>query len=114
MPRRPRIILPNIPQHIIQRGNNRSVCFYADEDYIKYLDWLKEYADKTRCQIHAYVLMTNHVHLLVSTDKTEAIGAMMKALGSVMCNILTGPTNVAAHFGRDAINHAPHKPKLIS
>jgi putative transposase len=81
MPRRPRIILPSVPQHIIQRGNNHSVCFYADEDYIKYLEWLKEYADKTSCQIHAFVLMTNHVHLLVSADKTDAIGAMMKALG---------------------------------
>ncbi|ABE48747.1 transposase [Methylobacillus flagellatus] len=81
MPRRPRIILPNFPQHIIQRGNNRSVCFYADEDYIKYLDWLKDYANETGCQIHAYVLMTNHVHLLVSSVKTEAISGMMKALG---------------------------------
>ena len=81
MPRRPRIILPNVPQHIIQRGNNRSVCFYADEDYVRYLEWLKEYADKTDCQIHAYVLMTNHVHLLASASATEAIGAMMKALG---------------------------------
>ena len=81
MPRRPRITLPNVPQHIIQRGNNRSACFYADEDYVRYLDWLREYADKTDCQIHAYVLMTNHVHLLASSNKTEAIGAMMKALG---------------------------------
>ncbi len=81
MPRRPRIILPNVPQHIIQRGNNRAVCFYADEDYRKYLEWLKEYADKTACQIHAYVLMTNHVHLLISTEQPEAVGAMMKALG---------------------------------
>ncbi|WP_036302425.1 transposase [Methylotenera sp. L2L1] len=81
MPRRPRIILPNVPQHIIQRGNNRTVCFYADEDYTKYLEWLKEYADQTNCQIHAYVLMTNHVHLLASADKPEMIGTMMKALG---------------------------------
>lgn len=81
MPRRPRVILPNVPQHIIQRGNNRQACFYADDDYQIYLQWLKEYADKTECNIHAYVLMTNHVHLLVSTEKTEAVGAMMKALG---------------------------------
>lgn len=81
MPRRSRIILPNVPQHIIQRGNNRSVCFYADEDYRKYLEWLKEYAEKTACQIHAYVLMTNHVHLLVLTEQPKAIGEMMKALG---------------------------------
>ncbi|HQN64237.1 MAG TPA: transposase [Methylophilus sp.] len=81
MLRRPRVILPNVPQHIIQRGNNRQACFYADEDYLSYLEWLKEYAEKTDCKIHAYVLMTNHVHLLVSTEKAEAVGAMMKALG---------------------------------
>ena len=52
--------------HIIQRGNNRSACFYAEEDYRRYLDTLKEQADKHDCQIHAYVLMTNHVHLLVT------------------------------------------------
>lgn len=80
MPRRPRIILPNVPQHIIQRGINRQVCFYADEDYCLYLEWLKEYAYKSECQIHAYVLMTNHVHLLVSTEKVDAIAYLMKVL----------------------------------
>ena len=59
MPRRPRVILPNIPLHIIQRGNDRHACFFADEDYLSYLDWLREYADKTGCRVHAYVLMTN-------------------------------------------------------
>lgn len=81
MPRRPRIIVPNTPQHIIQRGNNRQACFFADEDYQFYLEWLKEYADKTESCIHAYVLMTNHVHLLVSAEKAESIGALMKWLG---------------------------------
>jgi putative transposase len=79
--RRPRIILPNIPQHLIERGNNRQACYYTDEDYLIYLEWLKECAGKTDCKIHAYLLMTNHVHLLVSSDKAEAIGIMMKALG---------------------------------
>ena len=81
MPRRPRVIVPNTPQHLIQRGNNRQACFFADEDYQFYLEWLKEYAAKAECSVHAYVLMTNHVHLLVSTEKTDAIGTMMKALG---------------------------------
>jgi putative transposase len=66
---------------LIQRGNNRQACFFADEDYRFYLDWLTEYAGKAGCRIHAYVLMTNHVHLLVSADRAEAPGAMMKALG---------------------------------
>lgn len=81
MPRRPRLVLPNVPLHIIQRGNNRQACFYADEDYRFYLDWLREHAAKTGCHVHAYVLMTNHVHLLLSAERPEAVGALMKALG---------------------------------
>lgn len=81
MPRRPRVTLPNVPLHIIQRGNNRQACFIADEDYCFYLDWLKEYAEKSGCLIHAYVLMTNHVHLLLSSPTGNGAGALMKALG---------------------------------
>lgn len=81
MPRRARIALPNVPVHIIQRGNNRQCCFSADEDYRRYLDWLAEYATKTGCRVHAYVLMTNHVHLLVSAEQADAGGALMKLLG---------------------------------
>lgn len=81
MPRRPRLALPNVPLHIIQRGNNRQACFFAEEDYRFYLDWLREYADKAGCRIHAYVLMTNHVHLLISAERPKSPGALMKALG---------------------------------
>ena len=81
MPRRPRAVLSNVPLHLIQRGNNRQVCFIADEDYRFYLDWLSEYTAGTGCRVHAYVLMTNHVHLLVSAARGEAVGKMMKALG---------------------------------
>lgn len=81
MPRRARLALPNVPLHIIQRGNNRQACFFADEDYRVYLQWLGEYAVKTGCLIHAYVLMTNHVHLLVSAERSEFAGALLKALG---------------------------------
>lgn len=81
MPRRPRIILPNIPLHLIQRGNNRQACFFADDDYRVYLDWLEEYAKKTHCAIHAYVLMTNHVHLLLTPQTESAAGELMKRLG---------------------------------
>lgn len=81
MPRRPRLSLPNVPLHLIQRGNNRQVCFVADEDFRFYLDWLGDYAGRTGCLIHAYVLMTNHVHLLVSAERGDAPGEMMKALG---------------------------------
>jgi putative transposase len=61
MLRRARLVLPNVPLHIIQRGNNRQPCFFADEDYSVYLDWMAEYVGKTGCRVHAYVLMINHV-----------------------------------------------------
>jgi putative transposase len=81
MPRRARLMLSNVPVHIIQRGNNRQACFYADDDYQFYREWLRTCAQKAGCAIHAYVLMTNHVHLLVSASDGAGPGAMMKALG---------------------------------
>ena len=81
MPRRARLLLPGVPLHIIQRGNNRQVCFHCADDYRFYLEWLTEYAGKSHCRIHAYVLMTDHVHLLLSSSKPEGVGSLMKALG---------------------------------
>ncbi len=81
MPRRARLSLPGIAWHIIQRGNNRSACFYAPEDYRKYLDTLEEQATAHGCQVHAYVLMTNHVHLLVTPERVDSASLMMKHLG---------------------------------
>ena len=81
MPRRARLALPNVPMHIIQRGNNRQACFFADQDYDFYLACLKAYAKNCGCELHAYVLMTNHVHLLVSSASSDGVGALMKALG---------------------------------
>lgn len=81
MSRRPRMVIPNVPLHIIQRGNNRSPCFFAATDYLVYLDMLRECAEETECEVHAYVLMTNHVHLLISPSHADAPGAMMRRLG---------------------------------
>ena len=81
MPRRPRISLSGIPHHIIQRGNNRSACFYSDADYQCYLDWLAAYAAEYHCRIHAYVLMTNHVHLLLTPATAQGVSHLMKRLG---------------------------------
>ena len=81
MHRRARLILPEIPLHVIQRGNNRSVCFNAEDDFLFYLDWLARSAHDTGCAIHAYCLMTNHVHLLFSATTADGPGALMKQLG---------------------------------
>ena len=81
MPRRARLSIPNIPWHIIQRGNNRSVCFYAEDDYLLYLHYLEELSSKFGCSIHAYVLMTNHVHLLLTPESADSASLLMKHLG---------------------------------
>jgi len=81
MPRKPRFNLPGIPQHVIQRGNNRELCFFAEADYQRYLHDLSESATRFSCQLHAYVLMSNHVHLLVSSAQAYGISQMMQALG---------------------------------
>ena len=81
MPRKPRFNIVGIPQHVIQRGNNREPCFYSEQDYQRYLKDLSDSAKKHDCRIHAYVLMTNHVHLLVTPMVEHGISNMMQALG---------------------------------
>ena len=74
-------MLPNVPVHLIQRGNNRELCFFADDDYRFFLEWLEEYARSESCRMHAYVLMSNHVHLLLTGEQPDSIGNLMKRLG---------------------------------
>lgn len=81
MPRRPRIKLPGLPQHLVQRGVNREPCFFAEEDYHCYLHWLGKAAADYRCRVHAYVLMTNHVHLLVTPDDSDGLARLMQSVG---------------------------------
>ena len=81
MARKPRFVLPGVPQHIIQRGNNRNPCFFSEADCQKYLDVLHEAADKNEVAIHAYVLMTNHVHLLATPNLPYGIAVMMQDIG---------------------------------
>ena len=77
----PRPYLSGCAQHIIQRGNNRTACFNTHEDYTCYLHHLREAAAKYKVAIHAFVLMTNHVHLLATPKDKNGIGRMMQALG---------------------------------
>ncbi len=81
MPRKPRFHVPGIPQHIIQRGNNREPCFYAEDDYLRYLDDLKDALTRNNCALHAYVLMTNHVHLLVTPFTEYGVSHTMQDVG---------------------------------
>ena len=81
MPRRPRVHLDNVPLHIVQRGHNREPCFFTEEDYQSYLHWLGEALTEAGCVLHAYVLMTNHVHLLLTPGKAELVPKLLISLG---------------------------------
>lgn len=81
MPRQPRFILPGQPQHVIVRGNNRITIFRRIRDYHFFLNVVREAALKFDCKIHAYVLMTNHVHFLITPDNKFGISKTMQSIG---------------------------------
>ncbi len=81
MPRKPRLYLPGIPSHVIQRGNNRQPCFFGADDYQRYLNYLGDACRRYNVSVHAYVLMTNHVHLLMTPATCEGISLVMQSLG---------------------------------
>jgi putative transposase len=81
MARLPRYVIPGQPQHIIQRGNNRQVIFAAAADYQFFRDALVEAADKHDLAIHAYVWMTNHIHLLATPGNENSISKVFQSVG---------------------------------
>ena len=81
MPRRPRIQIDNVPLHIVQRGHNREACFMGEEDYQSYLHWLGAALRDHECQLHAYVLMTNHVHLLITPKRAIDVPRLIMSIG---------------------------------
>jgi putative transposase len=83
MPRTGRIVLPGYPHHIVQRGHNRQVVFAGEADYRRYLGHLHELSATHEVRVHAYCLMTNHVHLLLTPgDVAGALARLMKALAA--------------------------------
>jgi putative transposase len=81
MPRKPRMYMAGVPSHVIQRGNNREACFYSEQDYLFYLECLKDACKRYHVDIHAYVLMTNHVHLLLTPEEPTGISCVMQSIG---------------------------------
>lgn len=81
MARLPRLTLPGYPHHVILRGNNRQAIFAQTADYQRLLDLLEEVARQFDVQVHAYVLMSNHLHLLVTPSCADGLPRMMQALG---------------------------------
>ncbi len=83
MPRHARIVLPGVPVHVIQRGNNRAACFVDDEDRRFYLHQTARLSRLAGCALHAYCLMTNHVHLLLTPDCAEGCARFFRRLSLV-------------------------------
>lgn len=81
MPRKLRFYQPDMPVHVFQRGHNKEPVFFDDEDYLVYLRFLRESAKACGCLVHAYVLMTNHVHLLVTPESSTAISTLFQCIG---------------------------------
>ncbi|WP_101759571.1 transposase [Oceanicoccus sp. KOV_DT_Chl] len=81
MPRKIRMYLPGVPAHIVQRGNNRNACFFSDDDYFYYKHILGEGLRRYGGQLHAYCLMTNHVHLIITPTEKDSISRIIQHTG---------------------------------
>ncbi|MDA0992743.1 MAG: transposase [Proteobacteria bacterium] len=81
MPRPKRLCVPGLPHHVVQRGNNKQATFLSDGDYVSYIDLLREAADQHDVKVHAFVLMTNHVHLMMTPSSDIGLSLTMQALG---------------------------------
>ncbi len=82
MPRRPSHYVPGLPYHIVQLGNNRKACFIEPENYQLYLALWQEASARYGVAVHAYCLMTNHVHFLATPERAASISETMKVVGS--------------------------------
>jgi len=81
MPRKARIVVPNTPHHIVQRGHNKQLVFVSDDDYQYYLENVFEWKEQLNCKIYAWYLMTNHIHLVINPgDEVDNLGKLMKRL----------------------------------
>jgi putative transposase len=100
MPRAARCVVAHMPLHIVQRGINRSNCFYTDGDYLAYLRYLHDFSREFGCSVHAYCLMTNHVHLLLTPRAADACALLMKKLSQCYVQAVNQPCPELERFGR--------------
>ena len=85
MPRPARFDLPGVPQHLVTRGHDRKPCFRRDLDRAVYLKYLRDASSKSESEIHAFVLMTNHVHLLATGRQRGSLSKLMQQVGRRYC-----------------------------
>ena len=111
MPRKTRMYLPDIPVHVVHRGNNRNACFFCEDAYGYFLDRLREGLGRFGVAVHAYVLMTNHVHLLMTP---LVFHGSCSTSGAIMFCTSTASTGARVHCGKDATKRVSCKRTPIS
>ncbi len=109
MPRKPRMYLPGIPAHVVQRGHNREACFFAHDDYTYYLEVLAQGCRRYDVAVHAYCLMTNHVHLLLTPAHADVgISQVMQHVGRLYVAYIN---RTYRHSG--SLREGRHKASLV-
>ncbi len=103
MPGKSRMYLPGIPCHVVQRGNDRNPCFFEEENYLFFLDCLEDACGRYDVAIHAYVLMTNHIHLLMTPSTESGISRVMQLLGNRYVQYINKKYRKQVRFGKVAI-----------
>ena len=111
MPRKPRMYLAGVPCHVVQRGNNRAACFFTDDDYAFYLEVLADACRRYRVDVNAYVLMTNHVHLVLAP---RADGFAISALMRRLALLIPPPRQHSLRYQGLFAPHAKHRAKLAA
>ena len=98
MPRDARIVAPNFPHHVTQRGNYKQKVFYTKKDYVLYLEWLDEYANKYELSIIAYCLMPNHVHFIAIPTYENSLASTFRICHTRYASYLHKKKNLKGHL----------------
>ncbi|MEO0442464.1 MAG: transposase [Pseudomonadota bacterium] len=108
MPRKARVLVPNCPHHVVQRGHNRKAIFVSDEDYQYYLENLREWKEALDTKLYRWCLMTNHIHLIVEPGKEVMnLPLLMKRINGRQSAYVNNWRAEAALYGRVGIRPAP-------
>lgn len=113
MPRKTRMYLPGVPAHVVQRGHNRSACFFSDDDHLFYLECLGQGLRRYGVRLHAYVLMTNHVHLLMTPDEDSSISRLMQHVGRLYVLYVNKRYRRSGALLKAATRQASWRPTII-
>jgi putative transposase len=113
MPRHARIMLPGVAIHAIQRGNNRSTCFFNDQDRSFYLFHLARMLPRACCVLHAYCLMSNHIHLLITAQELNGCARLMKSIAQLYAQYVNKTYQRCGNLWEAGSNRALYSPRIM-